>query len=60
MECNAELNPNGTGMGLYNCKKLLEALNSKIWIEPAKNPKGMFDEDVGTAVSFTMKLFPRP
>ena len=59
IEANAELNPNGTGMGLYNCKNLLEMLDSKIWIEPTKNPKAIFDKDVGTVIAFTIKMFPR-
>jgi signal transduction histidine kinase len=59
LKANQELNPNGTGLGLFNCKKVLDRLGSKIWIEPSRTRKAMFEEDVGTVVSFTIKLYPR-
>ena len=59
LEHSAKLNPNGTGLGLSNCKRVLESMGSNIWLAESTERTGFYDSKCGTVIAFTIKLFPR-
>ena len=59
LDNSAKLNPNGIGLGLSNCRRVLESMGSKIWVLGSKERRGSYDKSCGTCIAFTVKLFPR-
>jgi signal transduction histidine kinase len=58
LEHSSKLNPNGVGLGLSNCKRVLESMGGNIWIQESRERTGFHDLNCGTVMSFTVKLFP--
>jgi phage pi2 protein 07 len=55
IKSSKNLNPTGTGLGLHNCKNLVEKSGGKIWVEKSKH----FTEsqrDHGSTFCFTFKI----
>lgn len=68
LEKHLNLNPRGTGLGLYNCKNLLSKLGGDIWIGASKERISIneeqgtiaVNEDHGTTIIYTMRLGKMP
>jgi signal transduction histidine kinase len=62
LEKNAELNPNGVGLGLYICEKILQELNGFIKVtstteEEAKGSNNVEGKEKGTKFKFGIRVW---
>ena len=55
-----DLNPNGIGLGLSICRKVVEQFEGKIWIVQSKTAQSGAPEEHGTTFAFTMRLHDNP